>query len=69
MVIKRLLAGIGFGGASVETLLDSSVTVPGGSLQGTVVIAGGDVEQKVEQLTIGLQARVETEVAIAFAES
>lgn len=62
MVIKRLLAGIGFGGASVETSLDSSVTVPGGSLQGTVVIEGGDVEQKVEQLTIGLQARVETEV-------
>ncbi|GHC78833.1 hypothetical protein GCM10007079_16450 [Nocardiopsis terrae] len=62
MVIKRLLAGIGFGGASVETSLDSSVTVPGGSLRGTVVIEGGDVEQQVEQLTVGLQARVETEV-------
>lgn len=62
MVIKRLLAGIGFGGASVETSLDSSVTAPGGSLRGTVVIEGGDVEQKVDQLTVGLQARVETEI-------
>lgn len=62
MVIKRLLAGIGFGGASVETSLVSAVTTPGGSLRGTVVIEGGDVEQRVEQLTVGLQARVETEV-------
>lgn len=62
MVIKRLLAGIGFGGASVETSLHSSVTVPGGSLRGSVVIEGGEVEQKVEQLTVGLRARVENEV-------
>ncbi|MFD6950461.1 sporulation protein [Nocardiopsis sp. TSRI0078] len=61
MVIKRLLAGLGFGGASVETSLDSSVTTPGGSLRGTVVIEGGDVEQRIEQLTVGLQARVESE--------
>ena len=62
MVIKHLLAGIGIGGASVETSLDSSVTVPGGSVRGAVVIEGGDVEQRVERLTVGLQARVETEV-------
>ncbi|WP_285734871.1 sporulation protein [Nocardiopsis sp. ATB16-24] len=62
MVLKRLLAGIGFGGASVETSLASPVTTPGGSLRGTVVIEAGDVEQRVEQLTVGLQARVETEI-------
>lgn len=62
MVLKRLLAGIGFGGASVETSLDSPVATPGGSLRGTVLIEGGDVEQRVEQLTVGLQARVEAEV-------
>ncbi|WP_159945231.1 MULTISPECIES: sporulation protein [unclassified Nocardiopsis] len=62
MVLKRLLAGIGFGGASVETSLESSMTAPGGSLRGHVLIEGGDVEQRVEQLTVGLQARVETEV-------
>ncbi|WP_017570482.1 sporulation protein [Nocardiopsis halotolerans] len=61
MVLKRLLAGMGFGGASVETVLQSSVTAPGGVLRGTVLIEGGNVEQQVEQLTVGLQARVETE--------
>lgn len=62
MVLKRLLAGIGLGGASVETSLETSRTTPGGTLRGTVLIEGGDVEQHVEQLTVGLQGRVETEV-------
>ncbi|MEE2041186.1 sporulation protein [Nocardiopsis sp. CT-R113] len=62
MVLKRLLAGIGFGGASVETVLDSTDTRPGGALRGTVHVEAGDVEQRVERLTVGLQAQVETEV-------
>ncbi|MFW6641247.1 sporulation protein [Nocardiopsis algeriensis] len=61
MVLKRLLAGIGFGGASVETHLESPLTRPGGTVRGTVLIEGGDVEQEIEQLTVGLQARVEVE--------
>ncbi len=62
MVLKRLLAGIGFGGASVETRLDTAAAFPGGAVRGTVLIEGGDVEQQVEELTVGLQALVETEV-------
>ncbi|MEU0241919.1 sporulation protein [Nocardiopsis sp. NPDC006198] len=62
MVLKRLLAGIGFGGASVETVLDSAGTQPGGVLRGVVHVEAGSVEQRVERLTVGLQARVETEV-------
>jgi sporulation-control protein len=61
MVLKRLLAGIGFGGASVETRLDMSSTFPGGAVRGTVLVEGGDVDQQVEELTVGLQAVVETE--------
>ncbi|WP_304455339.1 sporulation protein [Nocardiopsis sp. YSL2] len=61
MVLKRLLAGVGFGGASVETQLDGSPTWPGGSVRGTVHIQGGEVDQRVEQLTVGYQARVEVE--------
>jgi len=62
MVLKRLLAGIGFGGASVETTLDTADTRPGGALRGTVHLQAGEVEQRVERLTVGLQARVEKEV-------
>jgi sporulation-control protein len=61
MVLKRLLAGVGFGGASVETQLDGSPTRPGGSVRGTVHIQGGEVDQRVEKLTVGFQARVEVE--------
>lgn len=61
MVLKRLLAGVGFGGASVETHLDGAPTWPGGSVRGTVHIQGGEVDQQVEQLTVGYQARVEVE--------
>ncbi|CAL9604218.1 Sporulation-control protein spo0M [Nocardiopsis dassonvillei] len=62
MVLKRLLAGIGFGGASVETRLDTPSTTPGGTVRGTVLVEGGDVDQQVEELTVGLQALVESEV-------
>ena len=62
MVLKRLLAGIGFGGASVETRLDPVPARPGGAVHGTVLIEGGDVGQEVEELTVGLQAAVEAEI-------
>ncbi|GLU47772.1 sporulation protein [Nocardiopsis ansamitocini] len=61
MVLKRLLAGIGFGGASVETVLHVAEVPPGGAVRGVVRIQGGDVDQQIEMLTVGLQARVEVE--------
>ncbi|MFV2196672.1 MULTISPECIES: sporulation protein [unclassified Nocardiopsis] len=61
MVLKRLLAGIGVGGATVETVLDTDRAQPGGALRGTVHVQAGDVEQKIDRLTVGLQARVEVE--------
>ncbi|WP_133743203.1 sporulation protein [Actinorugispora endophytica] len=61
MAFKRLLAGLGFGGASVETVLTEADVVPGGVVRGEVRIEGGTVDQRVEELTVGLQARVEVE--------
>lgn len=69
MVLKRLLAGIGFGGASVETHLNTATTRPGGAVRGTVLVEGGDVDQQVEELTVGLQALVETEFADSEAKN
>ncbi|WP_336322102.1 sporulation protein [Streptomyces lavendofoliae] len=61
MGFKKLLASLGAGGASVETVLTEANVVPGGVVQGEVRIQGGSVEQRIEGLSVGLQARVEVE--------
>ena len=61
MGFKKLLASLGAGGASVETVLFEENVVPGGVVQGEVRIQGGSVAQQVEGLSVGLQARVEVE--------
>ncbi|MBT2504295.1 MULTISPECIES: sporulation protein [Streptomyces] len=61
MGFKKLLASLGAGGASVETVLTEANVVPGGVVQGEVRIQGGSVDQQIEALSVGLQARVEVE--------
>ncbi|MEU4684446.1 sporulation protein [Streptomyces xinghaiensis] len=61
MAFKKLLASLGAGGASVETVLTEQNVVPGGIVQGEVRIQGGSVAQQIEGLSVGLQARVEVE--------
>ncbi|MFI8100148.1 sporulation protein [Streptomyces sp. NPDC101118] len=61
MGFKKLLAAMGAGGASVETVLSEVNVVPGGVVQGEVRIQGGSVPQQIEGLSVGLQARVEVE--------
>ncbi|MEW1548754.1 sporulation protein [Streptomyces tsukubensis] len=61
MAFKKLLASLGAGGASVETVLTEENVVPGGVVQGEVRIQGGSVDQRVEGVSVGLQARVEVE--------
>lgn len=61
MGFKKLLASLGAGGASVETVLNEPNVVPGGIVQGEVRIQGGSVAQQIEGLSVGLQARVEVE--------
>ncbi|WP_031072396.1 sporulation protein [Streptomyces sp. NRRL S-118] len=61
MGFKKLLASLGAGGASVETVLTEANVVPGGVVQGEVRIQGGTVDQRIEGLSVGLQARVEVE--------
>ncbi|MGW5739720.1 MULTISPECIES: sporulation protein [Streptomyces] len=61
MGFKKLLASLGAGGASVETVLTEVNVVPGGVVQGEVRIQGGSVAQEIEGLSVGLQARVEVE--------
>ncbi len=59
MGIKRLLTRLGWGGASVETVLQDSPVLPGGSIRGQVQIEGGEVDQRVDRLTVGVVVRLE----------
>lgn len=61
MGFRKLLASLGAGGASVETELARADVLPGGVVEGTVRVKGGSVEQRIEGLSVGLQARVEVE--------
>lgn len=61
MPFKKLLASLGAGGASVETVLTEVNVVPGGVVQGEVRIQGGSVDQEIQGVTVGLQAKVEVE--------
>ncbi|MBB4932612.1 sporulation-control protein [Lipingzhangella halophila] len=60
--MKRILASLGLGNASVEAVLSDANTVPGGVLHGEVFLTGGSVDQRIEQLTVGLQTRAEMEI-------
>jgi sporulation-control protein len=59
MGFKKMMASLGAGGAKVETELFQADVTPGGVVQGEVRIQGGSVEQRIQGLTVGLQARVE----------
>ncbi|WP_236239304.1 sporulation protein [Streptomyces sp. CC228A] len=61
MGFKKLLASLGAGGGNVETVLTEPNVVPGGVVQGEVRIEGGSVDQEIQHLSMGLQARVEVE--------
>ncbi|MCC3772712.1 sporulation protein [Streptomyces sp. UNOC14_S4] len=61
MGFKKLLASLGAGGASVETVLLGEDVMPGGTVRGEVRVEGGSVAQRIQGLSVGLQARVEVE--------
>jgi sporulation-control protein len=61
MALRNLMARFGAGAASVDTALDQDVVQPGGAVSGRVVVLGGTVAQQVEEVVVGLEARVEVE--------
>ncbi|MCE5290090.1 MAG: sporulation protein [Nocardiaceae bacterium] len=61
MGFKRLLAGVGAGGASVETVLRSAHVAPGGTIAGDIHVIGGTVDQVIERVAVSLATRVEIE--------
>ncbi|WP_405987257.1 sporulation protein [Streptomyces sp. NBC_00872] len=61
MVFKKLLGSLGVGGPSVDTVLAAPSVVPGGALSGQVYLRGGQTDVEIEQITLDLVARVESE--------
>ncbi|GAP45549.1 sporulation protein [Streptomyces azureus] len=61
MVFKRLLASLGVGGPTVDTILDPGTARPGGALTGQVHLKGGSADFDIEHITLELVARVEAE--------
>ncbi|GAA3712083.1 sporulation protein [Nonomuraea antimicrobica] len=61
MVFKRMLGAFGVGAPSVDTVLSTPRTQPGGTLEGEVRLKGGDFDAEIEHVTLGLVARVEIE--------
>jgi sporulation-control protein len=56
-----MLRAFGVGGPSVETVLVNAHCRPGGVLEGTVQVSGGDHPVDVEYVAVGLVTRVEVE--------
>ncbi|MEU6718997.1 sporulation protein [Nonomuraea sp. NPDC046802] len=61
MVFKRMLGAFGVGAPSVDTVLSTPQTKPGGMLTGEVRLKGGDFDAEIEHITLGLVAKVEIE--------
>ncbi|PWW23975.1 sporulation-control protein [Geodermatophilus normandii] len=61
MAFRNLMAKLGAGNATVDAVLDTPTTTPGGTVTGTVHLTGGQVAQEINELRVSLQATVEVE--------
>lgn len=61
MAFRNLMARLGAGGASVDAVLDSPETTPGGTVTGRVDLVGGQTVQEVAEIRVALEATVEVE--------
>lgn len=54
-MFKKILAGLGIDGAKVNFEIDSDVVELGGVVSGKVYVAGGAIDQEIEEITISLE--------------
>ncbi|XZG70691.1 sporulation protein [Chitinibacteraceae bacterium HSL-7] len=60
-MFKKLLAAVGVGGATVDTVLQNASLFPGETLHGEVRIQGGQVAQEIEYVDLVLMTEAEHE--------
>jgi sporulation-control protein len=61
VVFKRMLQALGVGGPTVDTILTNPNCRPGGYLEGTVHVVGGEHTVEIEYVALALMTRVEVE--------
>ena len=66
--MKKVLASIGIGSATVDTILPSASVTPGETVDAEVHIRGGDAEQDVGRIRFELETRYATEEGYAEAD-
>jgi sporulation-control protein len=59
--MKRVLASVGIGSATVDTVLASTTVTPGETVPAEIHVRGGDAEQSVDAIDITLETRYATE--------
>ena len=59
--MKKVLASVGIGNASVDTVLDSTTVRPGETVGARIEVEGGDAEQEVGAVRLELETRYLTE--------
>lgn len=59
--MKRILASVGIGNASVDTVLPSTTVTPGQTIDAEIHVSGGSVEQEVSAIDLELETRYATE--------
>ncbi|WP_456294470.1 sporulation protein [Vibrio renipiscarius] len=64
----KLKASLGIGAAKVDTVLSSMAIYQGDTLQGTVNIQGGDVDQQIDAINLKLctEMKVESEDSVSY---
>lgn len=60
-MFKKLLASVGIGACKIDTQLASNEAIPGGMLQGEIVIQGGNTAQQINGFSLALMTEVKTE--------
>lgn len=61
MGFKRILAAVGIGGPSIDTVIPEPHAQPGQRLNGYIDLVGGEVEADIDGIAVSLAARVEIE--------
>jgi sporulation-control protein len=57
----KMLSTVGIGAAKVDTVLNSSLTKPGGLISGVVHVKGGNVDQDISDIDVSLMVDVKVE--------